>query len=48
MQGWIAGEVLAREPIAIGDALPETPAWTADAELELDGVTARIALSKDS
>ena len=47
-QGWIAGEVLAREPVAIGDVLPETPAWTADAELDLDGIMARIALSKDS
>jgi isoleucyl-tRNA synthetase len=47
-QGWIAGEVLAREPVAIGDALPETPTWTADAALEVDGITARIALSKDS
>ena len=44
---WIAGEVLARECV-IGDALPLNPAWPANAEVELDGATARIALSKDS
>jgi isoleucyl-tRNA synthetase len=44
---WIASEVLARECV-IGDALPLNPAWPANAEVELDGVMARIALSKDS
>ncbi len=45
---WIAREVLAREPVAFGDALPETPAWLAVAEVDLDGPVARIALTKDS
>jgi isoleucyl-tRNA synthetase len=44
---WIAKEVLARECI-ISDALPATPAWTATADVDLDGPTARIALTKDS
>jgi isoleucyl-tRNA synthetase len=44
---WIAAEVLARECV-IGDALPETPAWPATAEVELDGSVARIALIQDS
>ena len=43
---WIAQEVLARECI-IGDALPETSAWPATAEVDLDGPVARIALTKD-
>jgi isoleucyl-tRNA synthetase len=44
---WIAGEVLARELI-LGDALPATTAWLAEADVDLDGLTARIALTKDS
>ena len=47
-QAWIAREVLAREPIAIGDSLPETPAWSGNAEIELDGSVVRIALIKDT
>ena len=43
---WIAGEVLARECI-IADALPMSPPWPATAEVELDGPTARIALTKE-
>jgi len=46
-QQWIAGEVLARECI-IADVFPASIAWQAEAEVELDGPTARIALSKDS
>lgn len=45
---WIAGEVLAREPVVIGDGIPQTPAWLSDAEVDLDGPTARIFLTKDS
>jgi isoleucyl-tRNA synthetase len=44
---WIAGEVLARELI-IGDELPATPAWLAVAEVDLDGLVARVALNKES
>ncbi len=44
---WMAGEVLARELVLV-DALPATPAWLADAEVDLDGPVARIALTKDS
>ncbi|MEX2181973.1 MAG: isoleucine--tRNA ligase [Gemmatimonadaceae bacterium] len=44
---WMAGEVLARELI-LGEELPATPAWSADAEVDLDGPMARIALTKDS
>lgn len=44
---WIAGEVLAREPIAIGDVLPMNPAWLGTAEIALDGPVARVALTKD-
>jgi isoleucyl-tRNA synthetase len=43
---WIAGEVLARECI-IADALPMSPPWPTTAEVELDGPTARIALTKE-
>lgn len=43
---WIAQETLARECV-IADALP-SPAWSATAEVDLDGPTARIALTKDS
>ena len=43
---WIAGEVLARECI-ITDALPMSPPWPTTAEVELDGPTARIALTKE-
>jgi isoleucyl-tRNA synthetase len=43
---WIAGEVLARACV-IGDALPDSPAWPAVAEVDLDGATARIALIQD-
>jgi len=46
-QQWIAGEVLARECI-VADVFPASIAWQAEAEVELDGPTARIALSKDS
>ncbi len=44
---WIAAETLARECV-LADALPATPAWPATAEVDLDGVTARIALTKDT
>ncbi len=44
---WIAGEVLAREPITLGDGLPATLAWDGTAEVDLDGPVARIALFKD-
>lgn len=44
---WIAGEVLARECVLL-EALPATPTWLAVADVDLDGPTARIALSKDS
>ena len=44
---WIAREVLAREPVTVGDALPTTIAWTGNAEIDLDGPAARIALFKD-
>jgi len=44
---WIAGEVLARECV-IADALPANPQWPATAEVELDGPTAHIALTKDT
>ena len=43
---WIAGEVLARACV-IGDVLPDSPAWPAVAEVDLDGATARIALIQD-
>ncbi|MGA1418192.1 MAG: DUF5915 domain-containing protein, partial [Gemmatimonadaceae bacterium] len=43
---WIAGEVLARECI-LADALPMSPPWPTTAEVELDGPTARIALTKE-
>jgi len=43
---WIAGEVLARD-VSIGEALPDSPAFPATAEVDLDGVTARIALIQD-
>ena len=43
---WIAGEVLARD-VSIGEALPDSPAFPATAEVDLDGVTARIALTQD-
>lgn len=43
---WIANETLARDCV-IADALP-VPAWPATAEVDLDGPTAHIALSKDS
>jgi isoleucyl-tRNA synthetase len=43
---WIAQETLARECV-VADALP-SPAWPATAEVDLDGATARIALTKDS
>ncbi|MDQ8151158.1 MAG: DUF5915 domain-containing protein, partial [Gemmatimonadota bacterium] len=43
---WIAGEVLARECI-IADALSMSPPWPTTAEVELDGPTARIALTKE-
>ncbi|MBM3885025.1 MAG: isoleucine--tRNA ligase [Gemmatimonadetes bacterium] len=43
---WIAGEVLARD-VSIGEALPDSPAFPATAEVDLDDVTARIALSQD-
>lgn len=43
---WIATETLARDCV-IADALP-VPAWTATAEVDLDGPTAHIALTKDS
>ena len=46
-EAWIAGEVLARE-VVIADALPTIPAWTATAEVDLDGPVARIALTQDS
>jgi isoleucyl-tRNA synthetase len=45
---WIAGEVLAREPVAVGVGLPTTTAWAGTAEIDLDGPVARIALVKDS
>jgi len=44
---WIAGETLARD-VVIADGFPVSLAWQAQAEVELDGPTARIALSKDS
>jgi isoleucyl-tRNA synthetase len=43
---WIATETLARDCV-VADALP-VPAWTATAEVDLDGPTAHIALCKDS
>ena len=45
-EAWIAGEVLARACV-IGDALPDSPAWPAVAEVDLDGASARIALIQD-
>jgi isoleucyl-tRNA synthetase len=44
---WIASEVLARAHV-LGDALPSTPAWLAEADVDLDGLPARIALTRDS
>ena len=44
---WIAGEVLARD-LVITDGLPDNPGWLATVEMDLDGPTARIALTKDS
>jgi hypothetical protein len=38
--------VLARD-LVLTDRLPATPAWLADAEVDLDGPTARVALTKD-
>jgi isoleucyl-tRNA synthetase len=44
---WMAGETLARE-LVLADALPAGPAWQAEADVDLDGPAARIALTKDS
>jgi len=44
---WIASEVLARA-LVLSDALPSTPAWLAEADVDLDGLPARIALTRDS
>ncbi len=44
---WMAGEVLAVD-LVLADAVPTTTAWQAEADVELDGPTARIALTKDA
>jgi len=44
---WMAAEVLATE-IILADAFPTGIYWTAQAEVDLDGPAARIALTKDS
>lgn len=44
---WMAGEVLARD-LVLADVVPTTTAWQGEADVELDGPTARIALTKDA
>ena len=46
-RAWMAAEVLATELI-LSDALPAGMDGTAQAEVDLDGPAARIALTKDS
>ena len=46
-RAWMAGEVLATE-IILADELPAGMVWQAQAEVDLDGPAARIALSKDN
>jgi isoleucyl-tRNA synthetase len=43
---WIAGETLARD-LTLSEALAADSAWQAEAEVELDGPVARIALTKE-
>ena len=45
-EAWIAGEVLATE-VAVASGLEAGKVWQAQAEVDLDGPAARIALSRD-
>jgi len=45
-EAWMASEVLARELVMVDD-LPATPTWQGEADVDLDGSVARIALTKD-
>jgi hypothetical protein len=46
-RAWVAAEVLATE-LVLTDALPVSMDGKAQAEVDLDGPAARIALTKDS
>ncbi len=45
-RAWIAGETLARD-LVLSDLLAADSAWQAEADVELDGPVARIALTKE-